>query len=156
MIFVEMTDKKKMLLPRKEDKDQPCFATATIMRQWFNVVEHLILTQGNRNKDFKWLPGNEMSWFALSWTWPQLIRFNLDSWQYSLYLYSASTLFMFFPSKLVLFFPYFFLPRILRYINYQLYWILSIQKDARTILPLWYHIAAGQNSIFFSRWSFYI
>ena len=83
-------------------------------------------------------------------------RFNLDSWQYSLYLYSASTLFMFFPSKLVLSFPYFSLPRMLRYINYQLYWILSIQKDARTILPLWYHIATGQKSIFFSRWPFFV
>ena len=81
-------------------------------------------------------------------------RFNLDSWQYSLYLYSASTLFMFFPSKLVLSFPNFSLPRILRYINCQFIEYYPSRKMQG--LPLWYHIAAGQNSIFFSRWPFFV
>jgi len=40
MVFVEMSDKKKMLLPEEEDKDQPWFATTTMMRQQFNVVEN--------------------------------------------------------------------------------------------------------------------
>jgi hypothetical protein len=37
--FVEMSDKKKMWLPEQEDKDQPWFATATMMRRRFNVVD---------------------------------------------------------------------------------------------------------------------
>ena len=32
-LLTEMTNKKKMVLPQQEDKDQPCLATATMMRQ---------------------------------------------------------------------------------------------------------------------------
>ena len=39
MIFVKMSDKIKILLPEKEDKGQPYFAMATMMRQRFNVVD---------------------------------------------------------------------------------------------------------------------
>ena len=40
MIFVERSDKNKMML--LEDKDQHCFATATMRRQQFNVGESLL------------------------------------------------------------------------------------------------------------------
>ena len=33
MIFVEMSDKIKILLPEKEDKGQPYFAVARMMRR---------------------------------------------------------------------------------------------------------------------------
>ena len=39
MIFVKMSDKIKILLPEKEDKGQPYFSMATMMRQRFNVVD---------------------------------------------------------------------------------------------------------------------
>ena len=39
MIFVEMSDKIKILLAEQEDKGQPYFAAAKMMRGWFNVVD---------------------------------------------------------------------------------------------------------------------
>ena len=39
MIFVEMSDKIKILLPEQEDKGQSYFAAATMMRRQFNVVD---------------------------------------------------------------------------------------------------------------------
>ena len=39
MIFVEISDKNKMMLLEYKDKGQHCFVTTIKTRQWFNVVE---------------------------------------------------------------------------------------------------------------------
>ena len=57
MIFVEMSDKIKILLTEQEDKGQPYFAAAKMMRGWFNVVDSSFWHKETGTKNLNNCPG---------------------------------------------------------------------------------------------------